>query len=180
MDQTTQVAAAAVEHASKGFEIAPDAILAGLTWLTFFGLLWILKRFAFAPTLQALKSREDYIRKSLEDADRAQEQLKNIEDIKTQILDKAKVDAAAIIQDARNAATVVATGIEQKAKEHADSLVESANAQMAGERQRVMQELKKETVDTAIALAERVLKENLDVEKNKRLIQDAMNKDMHA
>ena len=50
--------------------LSPDITLVILTWISFFALLVILHKFAWKPILAGLKQREDYIRKSLEDADK--------------------------------------------------------------------------------------------------------------
>ena len=170
-----------MEHESVKLDIlTPDVTMVILTWLTFFALLFILKKFAWKPILDGLQQREDYIRQSLEDADKAKAQLQTVEQNKKQILEEAKTQAAQIIQQARQSAADMAVEIEKNAKQHARDIVESAHAQTAGERQRVEQELKRETIDTAIHLAEKVLKENLDMDKNRHLVQEAIAKDMNA
>lgn len=169
---------AAGEHQPDIF--APDVVMLVLTWVTFFSLLAILKKFAWKPILDNLQKREDYIRQSLEDADQAKAQLLNVEGQKKAILEEAKGQAAQIISDARLTATEVGRSIESNAKKHAESILQSANAQIQGERQKVTQELKREAIDTAIFLAEKVLKENLDMDKNRKLMQEAVSKDMGA
>ncbi len=157
---------------------APDITMLILTWVTFFSLLAILKKFAWKPILENLDKRENYIRQSLEDADKAKALLVDVEAQKTSILDEAKVQGSQIIQEARKVAEDVAHGIETKAKEHAKSLVDSAHAQIVGEREQVVEQLKREVIDTAIQMAEKVLEENLDKDKNRHLIQQAVAKRM--
>ena len=174
----------AVEHGTEAKKdvnlLAPDLTMLILTWVTFFALLVILKKFAWKPIVDGLQKREDYIRKSLEEADTIKTQLAQAEEIKAKILEDAKTQASQIIQDSRQAAAVVATEVESNAKRHANDIVSSAKAQIEGERQRVSAQLKRDAVDTAIKLAEKVLEENLDAEKNRRLIEKAVDKDMNS
>ena len=169
-----------MEHEAAKMDIlTPDVIMVILTWVTFFALLFILKKFAWKPILDGLDAREKYIRKSLDDADAAKAQLAEVEVTKAKILEEAKTQASQIIQDSRQTAVAVASDIEAQAKRHANDIVSSAKSQIEGERQRVSEQLKKDAVDTAIKLAGKVLEENLDAAKNLALIAKAVDKDMN-
>ena len=50
--------------------VQPDPGLYIWTIATFLILLWLLAKFAWRPLLQALESRQELIRKSLDDAQR--------------------------------------------------------------------------------------------------------------
>ncbi len=154
--------------------LAPDVLMVVLTWATFFILMAILKKFAWKPILENLKNREDYIRKSFEDADKAKEQLVQIEAQKTQILNEARQKAADIVDESRKSAASLAHDIENKAKLNAQEIVVNANAQIEGEREKVRQALRKESVEIAIGLAGKILKENSNTDKNRALIEAAV------
>ena len=70
--------------------------------------------------------------------------------------------------------TELASQIEQRAKKNAEEIIISARQEIDGERERVRNALKKESVETAVSLAEKILKENLDTEKNRNLINQAI------
>ena len=181
MDETSAHTTAVVEGAEhKPDLLNPDLTMLILTWVTFFALLAILKKFAWKPILEGLQKREDYIRTSLEEADKVRAQLANAEEVKAKILDDARTEASKIIQDARQTAGSVAADIEGNAKRHANDIVASAKSQIEGERQRVTAVLKRDAVDTAIKLAEKVLETNLDDAKNRALIEKAVAKDMNS
>jgi F-type H+-transporting ATPase subunit b len=169
-----------MEHQSAGVDIfAPDIIMSVLTWVTFLALLFVLKKFAWTPIIAGLDQREKDIRTSLDAADKARAQLADVEVAKSKILEEARTQGMTIIQDARKTAEDVGKEIETKAKAHAESIIFSANAQIAGEREQVMNQLKRESIDTAIALAEKVLEANLDKDKNRQLVERAIQKDMN-
>ena len=152
----------------------PEKIMAVLLWATFFCVLFILQKFAWKPILAALKQREDDIRKSVENADKIKAELAAIEVSKGKILDEAKDKANAIIEQSRKVGNELAGQIEQRAKKNAEEIINSAHQEIEGERERVRSALKKESVQTAVSLAEKILKENLDTEKNRHLINEAM------
>jgi len=134
----------------------------------------ILHKFAWKPILAGLKQREDYIRKSLADADKINAQLAEAENAKKKILDEAKERANAIIEQSRKMGHELAGQIEQRAKKNAEEIIVSAHQEIEGERESVRNALKKESAQTAVSLAEKILKENLNTEKNRNLINQAI------
>ena len=163
-----------MEHTQpSGNILAPETIMACLTWAVFFVVLFVLQKFAWKPILAGLKQREDYIRKSYEDADKIKAELA-AEVTKTKILDEAKEKANTIIEQSRKTGNELAGQIEQRAKKNAEEIIASAHQEIEGERERVRNALKKESVQTAVSLAEKILKENLDSEKNRNLINQAI------
>ena len=154
--------------------LMPETLMVILTWVTFFILLYILKKFAWEPILVSLQKREDYIRKSLDDADKIKAQLAQVEAAKKVILDEAKERAHVIVEQSRKMGNELAGQIEGRAKKSAEEIISSAHQEIEGERERVRDALKKESAQTAVSLAEKILKENLDTEKNRKLIDQAM------
>jgi len=154
--------------------LSPDVTLIILTWISFFSLLIILHKFAWKPILAGLKQREDYIRKSLEDADKIKAELAKVEVTKGKILDEAKDKANDIIEQSRKIGNDLAFRIEKQAKKNVEEMINTAREEIAGERERVQKALRKESAQTAVSLAEKILKENLDTEKNRNLINQAI------
>lgn len=164
-----------MEHTQQsGNILAPEVLLACLTWAAFFTVLFILQKFAWKPILSGLKQREDHIRQSLEDADKIKAELAALEVSKAKILEEAKEKANVIIEQSRKIGNDLAAQIEQRAKKNAEDIVHGAHQEIEGERERVRNALKKESAQTAVALAEKILKENLNTEKNRNLINEAI------
>src|SRR5579862_6881795 len=100
--------------------LSPDTTLVILTWVSFISLLVILHKFAWKPILAGLKQREDYIRKSLEDADKVKAEFAAIEVSKAKILDEAKDKGNVIIEQSRKVGNELAAQIEGRAKKNAE------------------------------------------------------------
>ena len=167
----------AMEHAASNGSpnlLMPETLMVILTWVTFFILLFILQKFAWKPILEGLQKREDYIRKSLEDADKIKAELAKVEVTKGKILDEAKDKANDIIEQSRKIGNDLAFRIEKQAKKNVEEMINTAREEIAGERERVQKALRKESAQTAVSLAEKILKENLDTEKNRNLINQAI------
>ena len=172
---TTAVVVEHQEHKdSSSSLLSPDLTMLILTWVTFFALFVILQKFAWKPIINALEKRENEIKTSLDNADRIKFQLAEIEISKAKALEDAKVEATRIIDEARKNAQSLAHDMEAKAKVSAQDIIKNANIQIEGERQHVREVLKKESVNIAITLAGKILKENTDTDKNRRLVESAV------
>ena len=66
------------------------------TIVTFLVLLALLAKFAWRPLLEALESRQSAIRKSLDDAQQAKQELERVNQESAQIVNRARVDADAL------------------------------------------------------------------------------------
>lgn len=164
-----------MEHEAVKVDIlTPDVTMVFLTWLTFFLLLFILKKFAWKPILDGLQRREDHIRGSLADADEAKRQLQEVQVEKERILEEARQKSQMIVEDSRRSAAELAKQSDQKAKANARQIVESAHQQTEGERERVRRQLRQESAAVVVMLASKIIKENMDNDKNRRLVQEAL------
>src|SRR4051812_10285541 len=167
----TSAQTAAVEHVEhKPDLLNPDLVMLILTWVTFFALLAILKKFAWKPIIDALEKRENTIRASLEQADKIQSELTDIQASKEKVISDAHKSAQEIIDQARKRAQDLAQSIEEHAKTEAQQLVSSAHQEIEGEKERVKAALRRDSADIAVLLAGKIMKENLDNEKNRKLV----------
>ena len=77
--------------------------LMALTWLTFALICFVLYKVAWKPILAALQSREDSIRKALDDAEKARRELAEVESRGRQVLGEAQAQSESMIRAARAA-----------------------------------------------------------------------------
>ena len=81
--------------------VQPDPGLFIWTIVTFLVLLALLAKFAWRPLLEALDKRQESIRKSLDDAQRARQELEQIHQESKRILGQARTEAEAIVATTR-------------------------------------------------------------------------------
>ena len=74
------------------------------TIITFLLLFFVLRKFAWKPLLNALNEREDFISNSLKDAEKAREELENINQESQDIITNARSEAQSILADGKSAA----------------------------------------------------------------------------
>jgi F-type H+-transporting ATPase subunit b len=142
-------------------------------WATiaFLSVLYLLRRMAWGPILQALSDREESIEKALREADKAREEMANLHADNEQLLSEARSKRDAMLKESREMADKVVSDAKAKAKEKASKEVELALEAIQIERKAAIAELKAEVAKLSIDIAERLLREELtDSGKQKTLV----------
>ena len=154
--------------------VQPDPGLYFWTILTFLVLLGLLAKFAWRPLLAALDARQDAIRKSLDDAQHARQELERLNQESALILNKARAEADQIIVSGRSDAERVREDMRQKARSEAEAIVKNAERQIQLETARALQQIRTEAVDLSVMIASKLIQRNLTKEDNERLIEEAL------
>src|SRR6187397_1355998 len=155
--------------------VQPDPGLYIWTIVTFLVLLGLLARFAWRPLLDALEQRELAIRKSLDDARQAKEELQRVQAESQRILAEARVEAGEIVSRTRSDAARFADEMKQKARADAEVLIKHAERQIEMQTARAVETIRHEAVDLSVAIASKILRRDISKEDNERLIQDTLN-----
>jgi F-type H+-transporting ATPase subunit b len=154
--------------------VQPDPGLFIWTILTFLVLFGLLAKFAWKPILEMLQSREDTIRKSLEDAQRARQELERLNQESARLIAAARQEAEAIVTRSRSDAERLKEELKQEARTEAATIVRNAERQIQLETGRAVEQIRQEAVDLSIAIASKLIGRNLSKEDNARLIDDAL------
>ena len=144
------------------------------TILTFLILLGVLAKFAWNPLLKMLKDREDLIRSSLEDAEKAQTELANLNAEREEIINKARSKAQSILSEGKVAASKLKDETLKAAKDQAKSILTDAEKQIRIEKHKAIEEIKSEVVDLSLSVAEKLIKKNISREDNQTLIDESL------
>ena len=154
--------------------VQPDPGLFIWTIVTFLLLLWGLKKIAWTPLLEALETRQNAIRKSLDDAQQAKVELERLNAESARIIQQARVDAEAIISQGRVDGDRLREEIRSKARSEADNIVKNAERQIQLETSRALEQIRREAVDLSVMIASKIIQRNLSREDNERLIDDTI------
>ncbi len=144
------------------------------TILTFLLLLTVLAKFAWKPLLKMLKDREDMIRNSLNDAEKAQEELARLNAEGEEIINKARSEAQEILSQGKASAAKLKEDTLNDAKEKAKLITEDAQKQIQVEKEKAIAEIKGEVVNLSLSVAEKLIRKNLSPEDNKALIDESL------
>ena len=157
-------------ESAEGGLLSVNGWLAFWTVVTVLLLVLLLSKFAWKPILSVLKQREDAIKDSLEQADKAKEEAKKILAENQNNLAKAEEESKKIIEQSRQFAENLKEQILKESKEQAQKLIADAAEEIERKKNAAFDELKNQIADISIKAAEKILKENLDAEKNKKLV----------
>ena len=144
------------------------------TIVTFLVLLALLAKFAWRPLLEALDTRQNAIRKSLDDAQQARQDLERLNAESAQIIARSRQEADAIITQSRADGDRLREEIRQKARAEADLIVKNAERQIQLETSRALEQIRHEAVDLSVMIASKIIQRNLTREDNERLIDEAL------
>jgi F-type H+-transporting ATPase subunit b len=154
--------------------VQPDPGLFIWTILTFLVLVALLAKFAWRPLLQALDARQQTIARSLEEAQRARQELERIQRESAQMMAQARTEAESVIARSRSDAEALREELKQKARTEAASIVKNAEKQIQLETARAVQQIRAEAVDLSVAIASKILKRQVSKEDNQALIEETL------
>ena len=144
------------------------------TILTFLLLLFVLAKFAWKPLLKMLNDREELIRSSLEDAEKAKEKLERLNAEGEAIINQARSEAQSILSEGKAAAAKLKDETLDVAKEQAKQIASEAEKQINIEKDKAIAEIKSEVVNLSMSIAEKLINKNISPEDNKALIDESL------
>jgi F-type H+-transporting ATPase subunit b len=140
------------------------------TLLIFLVLFWAVTKFAFKPITAAVEAREKSLEEALAAAKRDRDEAATLLAKHSAQLDAAHGEAQKLIADARGAAEKLRHDMLEKSRAEQQAAIERGVQEIAREKERAIAELRREAVEMAIAGASRVIEENLDSDKNRKLV----------
>lgn len=149
-------------------DISPGLML----WtLVNFGLFFILlAKFAWKPIVNSLSAREKDIEDSIMRAEQANIQAQKILKENEEKMAKAQQEMMQLIRDGRAQADAQIQAAMQEAENVKKQKLEEAREEIRRAKEQAMQELKKEVSVMVISATEKILKEKLDQNQQKKLI----------
>lgn len=140
------------------------------TWITFIIVAVLLYKVAWKPILEALDKREAFLRESVEHGQKVRLEMELMDETRRRHEERLEEERRQTITKARKGATEAARVIEHKAKEEAQILFENAEREIRAAQDKAAADLRRQSAETAVALASRILDEELDEKRNRALI----------
>lgn len=134
-------------------------------------LLVLLTRFAWKPLLAGIDAREVKLRNAVEQAEQSRISNRRTQEMRQKILDDAKQQASDIVAQARITAEALARNIEQEAQNEREAIISSAQLSIDAKQLAAKQELKEQAIDLSFSITEKLLKEKIDDERSRRLVE---------
>lgn len=157
-------------------QFEPDFFSSLIFWevISFAILLFVLYKYAFPGILGALEEREKRIKDSLDQAEHhrseAERKLKEYE----AKLNSAAKDAEAILAAAKERAQRLMEENEQRMTTEAERIKGDATREIDHERRKAIQDIRAQTTDLALMVAEKVVQRSLNEADHRKFADEAL------
>lgn len=142
------------------------------TLLNFLIFLFLLIKFGAKPITEGLKRREEYIRKSIEDAQKANKEAERLLKETNEKMMSAQQEMTDIIRKGKEQAESIIRKAEEEAEIAKKNKVEEAVREINRTKDLALQQLKTEVADMVVSATEKLLGEVLDREKHQKLAEN--------
>jgi len=144
-----------------------------------FGIvLLIMKKFAWAPILKALKDREKSISDALNSAEKARKEVAGLKASNDQIILEAKREKDLILKEARDIKDKIIAEAKIQANAETQKGIEYARQQIVAEKTAAINDIKEQVAELSVMIAEKVIKKQLDDTKNQEILVKDLLKDL--
>jgi len=171
---TFQASTAWAAESGESNLFAGDIGNAVWTLVIFLLVIVVLGKFAWGPLLGGLQQREEFIRRSLneakEDREAAEARLQEYEEK----LATASGEASEIVEQGKREGENLRAGIEEKARDEADKMVERARREIDLAKQTAIKELYATSSELATEIASRIVQRELNAQDHEKLISDSI------
>ena len=155
--------------------ITPEFGLVFWTLITFLVLLFILRKFAWKPILGAVSEREEGIKDALASAEKARQEMENLQADNERILKEARTERETMLKEARELKAKMISDAKEEAQNQASKMIEQAQAAIDSEKKAAMAELKSHVAGLSIEIAEKVVRDELsNKDKQIKLVEDML------
>ncbi len=155
-----------------GLVVHPFWVLVSI--VNFLVILYLLRRYLWAPILTVLADRAEKIREGLAMAEAARAERERMKAEVERLLADARRDAQAIAERMTKAADAAAADIRAQAKTEADRIRERGREDAQQLHDQALAQLRSELAGMVVLAASRVLGRELDPEKHRALIEQSL------
>ena len=144
------------------------------TIVCFLIALFVLKRYAFGPIQGAIDARRERIRQSIEEADKAREEARNLLEEHRKLVGRAKQEAEEILAEGRRVADSMRDRVREETDADRQRRLEETKRQIEAETQRALEQIRGEVAELTVIATSKVTGKLLDRDDHRRLIEDAI------
>lgn len=143
--------------------------------ILFLLLLYLLRKFAWKPILNAVNEREQGIKDAMASAENARREMENLQADNEKLLKEARAERDAMLKEAREMKTKLIGEAKDEAKLEADKMISQAQAAIESEKKAAIAELKNQVASLSVEIAEKVVKSELsNKDKQLKLVEEML------
>jgi F-type H+-transporting ATPase subunit b len=142
--------------------------------ISFVILFALLSLFLYKPVTKMLDERSKRIKESMEQAEATKVEYARTEEEVKRLISKAREDGQALVSQASQIGEKLKEEAREGARKEAQAIIDRTRTELEEERDRIIDNLRREFVDISISAAEKVIRETLDKERHRKLIEEAL------
>ena len=136
----------------------------------------VIKSFFLIPLWDAINARTTELEKTFSEAEELRSEMKSMQADYEKRIAATEADAREKIQAQIKEAQALRQRLEAEAVGRADELVRRANQEIESDKAKLKVELRTEVVNLTLAATEKLLGENMDSDRNRKLVEEFINK----
>jgi F-type H+-transporting ATPase subunit b len=144
------------------------------TIVAFLITLFVLKRFAFGPIQTMIDERREQIRRSIEEADHARAEARNLLEEHRKLMQEARGEAEGIIAEARKTRDAMETRMREETEADRQRRLEETRREITAETARALEQIRSEVADLTLQATSIVVGKKLDADRDRELISEAI------
>ncbi len=142
--------------------------------INFIVLFVLLRLFLYKPVLKMLDERAKRTAEAMEQAEATKKEYEQARVEVQKQIEKGRQEGQAFIAQAMQVGERLKEESRQEAQKQAQVIVDRTRTELEAERDKIVGDLRREFVDISISAAEKVIKETLDKEKHRKLIEETL------
>src|SRR6266536_1882641 len=144
------------------------------TIVCFLVALFVLRRFAFGPIQALIDERRERIRRSLDEADEAREEARNLLEEHRKLIGQARNEAEEILSEARQVGKAMQQRVKDETEADRQRRLEETKRQIEAETRRALEAIRAEVAELTLVATAKVTGKVLDRDDHRKLIEDAI------
>src|SRR5437762_5806578 len=144
------------------------------TIVAFFITFFVLKRYAFGPIQKMLDERREQIRRSIEEAENARAEARNLLEEHRALMKEARGQAEQILAEARHTREAMEKRMREETEAERQRRLEDTRREIQAETERALEQIRTEVAELTLVAATKVTGKVLDPSDHRRLIEEAI------
>jgi F-type H+-transporting ATPase subunit b len=140
----------------------------------FLGLVFLLKKYAWKPILDAVNEREEGIKNALLSAENAKKEMQNLKSDNEKLLADARAERDTMIKEAREMKEKMINDAKSEAQVAGEKMIAQAKAAIESEKNAAMADLKNQVSSLSLEIAEKVLRDELSNKESQTKLVEKM------
>lgn len=150
--------------------VVPDIWNMLAQWGATLVLFFVIRHFVYKPMNEFLKKRQDQVMNDLDEAELKRKEALALKSRYEEEISTAQSQGQEIVEESRRRASLLEQEKMEEAKQKAEAILSKARLQIESEKELASEEVRQETADLAVLIAEKLLKESIDPSKQDQLV----------